>query len=143
MSFKIKKNFLVNIFEKLSTLNKVFCVEHYCLLVLPACTEGCRRIMRLVWLQGSTVRWRLRPWGEAGQVDTNGLMWKTGARVLRNVMRFSEHIILDHNIYPVIHFSQQKPDTGVVFSNNCYFKCNSASTSHIFRGVVRHSSHIY
>lgn len=64
-----------------------------------------------------------RPWVEAGALEAKGLMWRRGGSTLRNVMRLSEQIIFDHNIYAVIWVSQSKPETGVFFSDNSYFKC--------------------
>lgn len=59
-------------------------------------------------------------------------------------MRRSEHVILDHSVYSVICSSQLKAIYWVFFSNNSYFKCNSAlyifligsSFHHLFTGFV-------
>lgn len=49
-----------------------------------------------------------RPWVEAGALEAKGLMWRRGGSTLRNVMRLSEQIIFDHNIYAVIWVNQNQ-----------------------------------
>lgn len=52
-------------------------------------------------------------------------------RAVSTVMRLPEHVILNHDRCPAACFSQQKPDTGVFFSNS------SSNVIHHFTYLLR------
>lgn len=65
---KIIKNFLWIFFKLRSTWNKVFCVEHNCVLFIPICT-ACWRRMSLSGHRAPPWGGKLKSWVEAEQVD--------------------------------------------------------------------------